>query len=150
MTITFNVKNIGNARKHQPQTAILISSPNSIPITLLRKLSLETCYQVLVAIILKVVFQPHIRVTSSGDYSIIVNLNYEESTSETDYLNNIASSSIYINHEPWAAQKYSLSNNFYSRFNRRKYHMEWVNKFYEKHLCLVLWWQHEFLFELWL
>lgn len=105
MTITFNVKNIGNAPSTNTQTAILISSPNnSIPITLLRKLSLESLLPGASSNNIKVVFPAPYQVTSSGDYSIIVNLNYEESTSETDYLNNIASSSIYINHEPWAAQ----------------------------------------------
>lgn len=105
LTVTFNVKNNGNAPSTNTQTAVFISSPtNSIPITLLRKVSLEALQPGATSNNIKVTFPAPYQITASGNYNIIVNLNYEESTTETDYLNNIASSPIYINHEPWAAQ----------------------------------------------
>lgn len=105
VTISFNVQNIGNTNAANTQTAILISSPtNSIPTTVIRKVSMEALASGATSNNIQLTFPVPYQITTDGNYNIIVNLNYDETIPETDHLNNIGGVTINVNHDGWAAQ----------------------------------------------
>lgn len=106
VTVTFNVKNLSTTTAAgNTETAILISSPNSsIPTTILTKISLESLAPQAESDNIQVSFPVPYLIKADGDYNIIVNLNYDETISETDHLNNIAGTIIHVASAPWAAQ----------------------------------------------